>query len=76
MVIDILLFCRLMKTLLEDLQNLTKDDHLLLRLLVYLSSEYDIDIILDHAPVHIVAVHLSILCQKYERFSRKKVCFK
>ena len=76
MVVDILLFCRLMKTLLDDLQNLTKDDHLLLRLLVYLSSEYDIDIILDYAPVHIVAVHLSNICQKYEKLSRKKVCFK
>ena len=40
-------------------KNHIKDDHLLLRLLVFLSSENDIDILLDNAPVHIVALHVA-----------------
>ena len=76
MAVDILLFCRLMKKLLDDLQNHLKDDYLLLRLLVYLSSENDVDAILDYAPVYIVAVHISNICQKYEKLNREKVCFR
>ena len=76
MVVHILLFYRLMKKLLDNLQNHTKDDYLLLRLLVYLSSENDVDTILNYASVHIVAVHISNVCQKYEKLNREKVCFK
>ena len=63
-----------MKSLLVELQNHAKDDCLLLRLLVYLSSEYDIDVILDYAPVHVVSIHISSIYQKYEKLSKEKVC--
>ena len=64
-----------MKSLLVQLQNHAKDDCLLVRLLVYLSSEYDIDIVLDYAPVHIVSTHISNIYQKYEKLNKDKVCF-
>ena len=47
-----------------------KDDHLLLRLLVFLSSEDDIDVLLNNAPVHIVALHVSDLWDKIDKMNK------
>lgn len=63
-----------MKSLLDELHNRARDDHLLLHLLVYLSSEYDVETVLDYAPVHIVSVHVSNSFQKYEGLNKEKVC--
>ena len=52
---------RMMEKLLHNCKNHIEDDHLLLRLLVFLSSEDDIDVMLDNAPVHIVALHVADL---------------
>ena len=51
----------MMEKLLHNCKNHIEDDHLLLRLLVFLSSEDDIDVMLDNAPVHIVALHVADL---------------
>ena len=68
-----------MKSLFADLENHMKSDHLLLRLLIYLSTEDDVDVVLDHAvdiPVCIFALHVSNQCQRYEKLCQKKVtCF-
>lgn len=50
-----------MKKLFCNFKIHIEDDHLLLRLLVFLSSEDDIDVMLDNAPVHIVALHVADL---------------
>jgi len=56
------------------LMNHAKDDPLLLRLLVYLSSEDDVDVVLDHVSSHFYAIHVSkICCQTYDRLSEDKV---
>ena len=66
--------CRLIQQLFDDLKDYVKDDPLLLRLLVYLSSEDDVDIVLDHAPAHFYAIHVSkICCQNYDRLSKDEV---
>lgn len=62
-----------MKKILDDLCNKMKDDYLLVRLLVYLSSENDVKTLLNYAPLHVVVIHLSKICQKYERLNREKV---
>ena len=50
---------RMMGKIFHMCKNHIKDDHLLLRLLVCLSSDNDIDILLDNAPIHIVALHIA-----------------
>ena len=74
MLIDsyILAFYRIMGTLFYECWSHIKDDHLLLRLLVFLSSEDDIDVMLIHAPVHIVALHVADLWHTIDKV--KKVC--
>ena len=65
-----------MKTLFAELEDHIKSDHLLLHLLVYLSTEDDVDVILDHAvhvPVYIFALHISNQCQGYDKLCQKKV---
>ena len=52
---------RIMRKLFYECQDHIKDDHLLLRLLVYLSSEDDIEVTMNNAPVHIVALHVAKL---------------
>ena len=61
-----------MKKLFDECKNHIEDDHLLLRLLVFLSSEDDIDVLLSTAPIHIVALHISDLWET--RNIAKKVC--
>ena len=59
-----------------DLENLMNWDYLLLRLLVYLSTEDDVDTVLDHPvdiPAHIVAIHNLNQCQQYNKLCQKKV---
>ena len=63
----------MMKTLFAELKDHMKSDHLLLRLLVYLSTEDDVDVILDHVPVCIYALHISNQCQQYDKLCQKKV---
>ena len=65
-----------MRTLFAEFEDHMKYDHLLLRLLVYLSTEDDVDVILDHAvhvPVYIFAVHISNQCQQHNKLCQKKV---
>ena len=52
---------RMMGKLFHECKDHIKEDHLLLRLLVFLCSEDDIDVMLNNAPVHIVALHVSDL---------------
>ena len=69
------MYIRLLKKIFADLENL-KWDPLLLHLLVYLSTENDVDILLDHPmdiPVHIVAIHALNQCQQYNKLFQKKV---
>ena len=54
-------FYRMMHKLFNECKNHIEDDHLLLRLLVFLSSEEDIDVMLSNAAVHIVALHVADL---------------
>ena len=61
-----------MGKLFDECKNHVEDDHLLLRLLVFLSSEDDIDVLLSTAPIHIVALHISDLWET--RNIAKKVC--
>ena len=66
----------MMKFLFAELENHLKSDHLLLRLLIYLSTEDDVDVVLDHAvdvPVCIFGLHVSNQCQQYDELCRKKV---
>ena len=66
----------MMKTLFAELEDHMKSDHLLLHLLVYLSTEDDVDVILDHAvhvPVYIFALHVSNQCQGYDKLCQKEV---
>ena len=66
----------MMKTLFAELEDHMKSDHLLLRLLVYLSTEDDVDVMLDHTvhvPVCIYALHISNQCQQYNKLCQKKV---
>ena len=53
------MYIRMMGKIFHMCKNHIKDDHLLLRLLVFLSSDSDIDILMDNAPVHIVALHVA-----------------
>ena len=60
--------------LFTNLRAAAADDPLLLRLLVYLSSEDDVDVVLSHAPAHYFAIHVSqICCGTYERLTKNKV---
>ena len=61
-----------MGKLFNKLENHIKEDHLLLRLLVFLCSEDDISVMASHAPVHIVALHVADLWDIIEKL--KKVC--
>ena len=66
----------MMKDMFADLENLMKWNRLLLHLLVYLSTEDDVDIILDHPmdiPVHIVTIHILNQCQQYNQLCQRKV---
>ena len=66
----------MMKNLFAELEDHIKSDHLLLRLLIYLSTEDDIDVVLDHTadiPVCIFALHISNQCQQYDKLSQRKV---
>ena len=65
---------RLINYLFGELKDHAKDDPSLLRLLVYLSSEDDVEIVLEHAPAHFYAIHVSkICCETYDRLSKDKV---
>ena len=60
-----------MKNIFADanIDELMKSDHLLLRLLVYLSTEDDVDVILDHQvhiPECIFALHVSNQSKQYD----------
>lgn len=59
-----------MGKLFHECKNHIKDDHLLLRLLVLLCSEDDIDVIMKNAPVHIVALHIADLWQTLDRMKK------
>ena len=62
--------------MLAELEIHMKSDHLLLHLLVYLSTEDDVDTMLCHKvhiPVHIYALHILNQCQHYDKPSQKKV---
>ena len=50
-----------MRKLFYECQDHIRDDHLLLRLLVFLSSEDDIEVTMMYAPVHIVALRVAKL---------------
>ena len=66
----------MMKNLFAELEDHMKSDHLLLRVLIYLSSEDDVDIVLDYAediPVCIFALHVSNQCQQYDKLCQRKV---
>lgn len=64
----------MMNSLFTDLINYAKDNHMMLRLLVYLSSEEDVEIVLEHVPVHVVAVHIFSTFQQYRTLNKEKVC--
>ena len=66
----IVVFYRIMGQLFHECENHIKDDHLLLRLLVFLSSEDDIDIMLNNVPVHIVALHVADLWQTIDKVKK------
>ena len=57
----------MMKTLFQECDNHIKEDHLLLRLLVYLCSEDDIDVMLNNAPFHIVALRVADLWHSIDK---------
>ena len=66
----------MLKDMFTDLENLIKWNRSLLHLLVYLSTEDDIDIVLDHPmdiPIHIVPIHILNQCQQYNQLCQKKV---
>lgn len=64
----------LIRVVFDEVQHHTQDDDLLLRLLVWLSCEEDIDVVLEYAPAHIYAIHFSQICQdKYEKLTKDKV---
>ena len=51
----------MMGKIFHNCKNHNEDDHLLLRLLVFLSSDDDIGVMLNNAPVHIVALRIADL---------------
>ena len=51
----------MMGKIFHNCKNHSEDDHLLLRLLVFLSSDDDIGVMLNNAPVHIVALRIADL---------------
>ena len=55
------MLCRMMGKIFHNCKNHIEDDHLLLRLLVFLSSDDDIGVMLNNAPVHIVALRIADL---------------
>ena len=61
-----------MDKLFYECKNHIEDDHLLLRLLLFLCSENDIDIMMKNAPFHIVAVRVADLWHTIDKV--KKVC--
>ena len=58
---------RMMKKLFHECENHIKEDHLLLRLLVFLCSEDDIDVMLENAPFHMVALHVADLWNSIDK---------
>ena len=56
--------------LFDECKNHIKDDHLLLRLLVFLTYEDDIDVMLKNAAVHIVALHVADLWYKIDKVKK------
>ena len=57
-----MLMCyRMMSKLFRECKNHIEEDHLLLRLLLFLCSESNIDVMLDNAPIHIVALRVADL---------------
>ena len=57
-----MLMCyRMMSKLFSECKNHIEEDHLLLRLLLFLCSESNIDVMLDNAPIHIVALRVADL---------------
>ena len=66
-------FHRLIRKLFTELRSHLKDDKLLLRLLVYLSSEDDAEIVLDNAPTHFYAIRISQICETYRTLTKEKV---
>ncbi|XP_065899490.1 E3 ubiquitin-protein ligase rnf213-alpha-like isoform X3 [Dysidea avara] len=71
---SIVQFQKMFHKLFTNLRAAAADDPLLLRLLVYLSSEDDVDVVLSHAPAHYFAIHVSqICCGTYERLTKNKM---
>ena len=64
-----------MSKLFHECENHIKDDHLLLRLLVFLCSEDDIDVMINNAPVHIVALHVARLWLNIDKV-KQVTCYK
>ena len=64
------MYHRMMIKLFHECQNHIQDDHLLLRLLVYLSSEDDIEVILKNVPVHIATLHIADLWYKLDKLKK------
>ena len=62
-----LMYCRMISKLFHECEDHIKEDHLLLRLLVFLCSEDDIDVMLDSAPVHIVALRIADLWRTIDK---------
>ena len=60
----------MMKKLFQECNNHIKEDHLLLRLLVFLCSEDDINVMLTDAPFHIVALHIADLWQSIDQIKQ------
>ena len=57
-----------------DLRDHAKNDHLLLHLLVFLSSESDADVVLEHASAHLFAIRVSQLCSnRDEKLNKNQV---
>ena len=65
-----LIFYRILAKLFDECQDHINDDHLLLRLLVFLSSEDDIDVMLHTVPVHIVILHVADLWHTLDKVKK------
>ena len=57
----------MMSKLFHECEDHIKEDHLLLRLLVFLCSEDDINVMLNNAQVHIVALHVADLWHSIDK---------
>ena len=63
-----------MGKLFQDCGNYIGDDNLLLRLLVFMSTEDDIDVLLSNAPVHIVTLHVANIWGTLDKVKKVILC--